>query len=214
MKCFPQCIGDLLGYFHGNNEEVSLIFEKARFILRTYVELDELSKDQVAQLTRTELVMEPNEFKQYILESSGEEIVISLKEVKAICLFAEALGQPISLHFQKPGKPMMFAMKYYSFLECEFILATFGVDEQETSEATTSSSGMASSDSVLRTPCTPSLAPSVNSSPTGASPSISFLCTPNTPPLHPEEGISSTPHGVEAKNNLFVGLMDESDEGE
>ena len=189
---------------------MSFIFDRNRFTLRTYVELDELSKDQVVQTTRTELALEPTEFKEYRIESSGEEIVISLKEAKAVCTFAEALGQAISLHFDKAGKPLMFTTKYYNFLECDFIMATFGVDEPEVGRSQTTTS---TSPSAYDKPCT---SPGITSDSY-----LSALAPPQTPEPCTKSGTSevqtvSTPSTWDtsrSNNGLFV-AMDESDSDE
>ena len=190
----------------------------------------------MVQITRTELVIEPTEFKEYLLESPGEEIVISLKEAKAVCAFAEALGQPISLHFQKAGKPMMFHMKYYNFLECDFIMATIGVDEPSmggettTSQTTTSSSGTTSTPNQTSTPNTPpstsSATPTGNVSTSGGVSSdgsyISTLAPPETPApltkshqtkeMMSSQSTSSSSSGrtPPTKSRLFVGLNNDS----
>ncbi len=135
VKSTPKYFTDLLSFFHGNNEEISLIFELHRLTVRTFVEVEKLQNDKTRQINRTELSIDPKDFQSYSIENSGEDIVIPLKETKAICTFADALNQPIAIHFIQAGKPLLFALKYFNYLECEFVLATFGTADQSSQQS-------------------------------------------------------------------------------
>ena len=105
-----------------------MLFSGNRYTLKTYVDVAQMQPDG-PNLTRTELSVDPKDFDLYSITHEGEEIVIPLKEAKAICNFAEALNQPITISFGRPGEPLVMSVKFFHFLEVDIVIATLGSDE-------------------------------------------------------------------------------------
>lgn len=105
-----------------------MLFSGNRYTLKTYIDVAQMQPDG-PNLTRTELSVDPKDFDLYSITHEGEEIVIPLKEAKAICNFAEALNQPITISFGRPGEPLVMSVKFFHFLEVDIVIATLGSDE-------------------------------------------------------------------------------------
>ncbi|NXS09025.1 RAD9A protein, partial [Neodrepanis coruscans] len=86
--------------------------------LRNYVEDEaEPSKTMV-----TELCLAEDEF-QSVAVSPGSHITFCLKEFRGLLTFAEASNLPLTIHFDEPGRPVIFTLDD-TVLEVHLVLAT------------------------------------------------------------------------------------------
>jgi len=68
----------------------------------------------VEVVNHTELAIEPKDFAQYSLENVEEDIVVALKETKAICALPMPSISRLAFIFLQAGKPILFTLKYYT----------------------------------------------------------------------------------------------------
>ncbi|NXS34316.1 RAD9A protein, partial [Pomatostomus ruficeps] len=96
--------------------------------LRNYVEDEaEQSKTMV-----TELWLAEDEF-QSVAVSPGSHITFCLKEFRGLLSFAEASNLPLTIHFDEPGRPVVFTLDD-TVLEVHLVLATLS-DLESNSQA-------------------------------------------------------------------------------
>ncbi|NXK87443.1 RAD9A protein, partial [Formicarius rufipectus] len=94
--------------------------------LRNYTEDDaEPSKTMV-----TELWLAEDEF-QSVAVSPGSRITFCLKEFRGLLTFAEASNLPLTIHFDEPGRPVVFTLDD-TVLEVHLVLATLSDLESDT----------------------------------------------------------------------------------
>ncbi|XP_071415328.1 cell cycle checkpoint control protein RAD9A [Pithys albifrons albifrons] len=99
--------------------------------LRNYVEDEaEPSKTMV-----TELWLAEDEF-QSVVVSPGSRITFCLKEFRGLLTFAEASNLPITIHFDEPGRPVVFTLDD-TVLEVHLVLATLSDLERDSQPAPT-----------------------------------------------------------------------------
>ncbi|KAJ7420228.1 Cell cycle checkpoint control protein RAD9A [Willisornis vidua] len=99
--------------------------------LRNYVEDEaEPSKTMV-----TELWLAEDEF-QSVAVSPGSHITFCLKEFRGLLTFAEASNLPITIHFDEPGRPVVFTLDD-TVLEVHLVLATLSDLESDSQPAPT-----------------------------------------------------------------------------
>ncbi|XP_014215016.1 cell cycle checkpoint control protein RAD9A [Copidosoma floridanum] len=128
----PRVMNDIVQNFQQGLLEITVEVLQDKVLIRNYI--DETSN--VSNETRTQLVFGAREFDKYAIESDTV-ITFCLKELRAILCFSEALGQPIEINFDKPGKPVVFVCKSSS-LETNLVLATLNPDTDSASQSTVS----------------------------------------------------------------------------
>ncbi|XP_078741757.1 cell cycle checkpoint control protein RAD9A isoform X2 [Lampetra fluviatilis] len=118
LRAPARLLSDALVHFHGSHEEVCLSASS------THVTLSNVPDDSVdiAKTTRTNLSLSVDEFESVRLKGSTE-LTFCLKETKGMLLFAESSNYPVSIHFDSPGRPIVFSLQD-SVLEADFVLAT------------------------------------------------------------------------------------------
>lgn len=101
--------------------------------LRNYVEDEaEPSKTMV-----TELWLAEDEF-QLVAVTPGSHITFCLKEFRGLLSFAEASNLPLTIHFDEPGRPVIFTLDD-TVLEVHLVLAT--LSDLESNSRSTSTNG-------------------------------------------------------------------------
>lgn len=106
---FPPALAEVtLGIGHGR-----------RVILRSYQEEE---ADSTLKAMVTEISIGQEDFQQLQAEE-GAAITFCLKEFRGLLSFAESANLPLSIHFDAPGRPAIFAIKD-SLLDGHFVLAT------------------------------------------------------------------------------------------
>ncbi|XP_015424509.1 PREDICTED: cell cycle checkpoint control protein RAD9A isoform X3 [Myotis davidii] len=106
---FPPALAEVtLGIGHGR-----------RVILRSYQEEE---ADSTIKAMVTEMSIGQEDFQQLQAEE-GVAITFCLKEFRGLLSFAESANLSLSIHFDAPGRPAIFAIKD-SLLDGHFVLAT------------------------------------------------------------------------------------------
>ncbi|KAL9981649.1 hypothetical protein ACROYT_G010382 [Oculina patagonica] len=136
-----KILNDAMYNFPNNQEEVTLVVCPETFKVKNYVE-DEPDPNRVIH---TEMMLVPEEFDNYQI-GVDTDVTFCLKELRAILTFAEFSSQPINVHFETSGKPIVFSMDGDSTYEADFVLATL-VDHQSSSQSSQASVTTAASTS-------------------------------------------------------------------
>ncbi|KAK2168680.1 hypothetical protein LSH36_15g16012 [Paralvinella palmiformis] len=110
---------DAVTNFQTTQEEVSLIVNEDEVILKNYVE-DEPDPNKIIH---TQMRLNPEEF-QVFQVGVNAEVTFCLKELRAVLHFSESANLPISIHFESPGKPIIFCLDSDPSFEANFVLAT------------------------------------------------------------------------------------------
>ncbi|NXU59529.1 RAD9A protein, partial [Turnix velox] len=95
--------------------------------LRNYLE-DEAERNKMMV---TELCLSEDEF-QTVAVAPGSSITFCLKEFRALLTFAEASNLPLTIHYDEPGRPVIFTLND-AVLEVHLVLATLS-DMQSNSQ--------------------------------------------------------------------------------
>ncbi|XP_011506336.1 PREDICTED: cell cycle checkpoint control protein RAD9A [Ceratosolen solmsi marchali] len=127
----PRVLNDVVQNFQQNLLEITIEVLKDKILLRNYI--DETSN--LSNETRTQLVFGMGEFDEYKI-NSNTTITFCLKELRAILHFAEILAQPIHIHFDCAGRPIVFICKTLG-VESNLVLATLNPDDDLGSQSTT-----------------------------------------------------------------------------
>ncbi|XP_051001768.1 cell cycle checkpoint control protein RAD9A [Acomys russatus] len=90
-----------------------------RVILRSYQE-EEADSTSKAMVTETSIGEE--DFQQ-LNASEGTAVTFCLKEFRGLLSFAESANLPLTVHFDVPGRPVIFTIED-SLLDAHFVLAT------------------------------------------------------------------------------------------
>lgn len=95
------------------------------------------------------MIMEITDFEEFSVEEEAF-ITFSLKEFKAMLNFCDTSGQPVSLLFERGGRPILLSTKYFNVFEADFVLAT--LIENASQSTTTTPSASSSQNSSLLSP--------------------------------------------------------------
>ncbi|XP_076232409.1 cell cycle checkpoint control protein Rad9 isoform X3 [Calliopsis andreniformis] len=125
-----RVLGDALQNFQQNLIEITLEVSSQKLLLRNYVD----DTSGLSNTTRTQLALGRGEFDRYDI-SGDRAITFCMKEFKAFLIFAENVGIPVSIYFEEPGKPAIFALKNPSF-EANLVLSTLNSENCSQSETT------------------------------------------------------------------------------
>ncbi|KAM7035180.1 cell cycle checkpoint control protein RAD9A [Acridotheres tristis] len=117
--CAPaRVLAEAVVHFPLTLAEVTLgTCPSGKISLRNYVEEAEPSKTMV-----TELWLAEDEF-QSVAVAPGSHITFCLKEFRGLLSFAEASNLPLTIHFDEPGRPVIFTLDD-TVLEVHLVLAT------------------------------------------------------------------------------------------
>ncbi|KAA6395192.1 MAG: hypothetical protein EZS28_009281 [Streblomastix strix] len=70
-------------------------------------------------------------------EPQNVTLVFCMKEFKSLLQFTTSIGSPITIIFEKPGKPLIITMEIDRFLKADFVLATLLNSEDQGEESQT-----------------------------------------------------------------------------
>ncbi|KAL7286043.1 hypothetical protein TKK_0019652 [Trichogramma kaykai] len=132
LRIQPRVMNDVVQNFQQSLLEITLEVLQEKVLIRNYI--DESSN--VSNETRTQCNFSVGEFDEYNIESDTI-ITFCLKELRAILSLADILSQPIDIHFERPGRPVVFVCKSGS-MESNLVLATLNPDTESASQSTTS----------------------------------------------------------------------------
>ncbi|XP_011061660.1 PREDICTED: cell cycle checkpoint control protein RAD9A isoform X1 [Acromyrmex echinatior] len=113
---------EALQNFPQNLIEITLQITPHKLLFRNYV--DDVSL--MVNTTRTQLAFGIGEFDRYTI-GNETSITFCLKEVKALLVFSESVGVPITASFGIAGRPILFTVKSPAF-ETNMLLSTLSPD--------------------------------------------------------------------------------------
>uniref|UniRef100_A0A8D0BQ06 Cell cycle checkpoint control protein RAD9A n=1 Tax=Salvator merianae TaxID=96440 RepID=A0A8D0BQ06_SALMN len=119
-----QQLSDMLVHFPTYQDEVTLAVTPMKVCFKSYAE-EELGED-----LRFSIYLSPEEF-EYFQVGIDSEVTFCLKEIRGFLAFAEAIGAPVSIHFDVSGKPVGFGIEDLA-IEATFVLATLADTESKT----------------------------------------------------------------------------------
>lgn len=182
ITSLPKKLIESTNNFHAQLDEISMLASKEQFKLKSYID-DAKAASKVLQ---TELAVDASDFEEYVIHNDAV-VTFSLKDFKSVLGFCDASGQPVTVYFERAGRPICLSVKYFGVFESDFVLATM----LETSHSSGNSSNTTSSSQTSST-STPSgshkrkdydsSAPSPSFSPThklSASQSAQFIASKN-----------------------------------
>jgi len=116
---FQKKLLDSINNFHMTAEEISLLVSKDTLKLKSY---SDDGKGPVKVL-QTELNLDPADFEEFDIRAETS-VTFCLKEFKAILGFCDSSGQPVTVSFEKSGRPLVLSVKYFGVFEADFVMAT------------------------------------------------------------------------------------------
>lgn len=119
MTAQAKILNEAVYNFPNNQEEITLVVCPETFKVKNYVE----DEPDPTKVIHTEMMLAPEEFDNYQI-GVDTDVTFCLKELRAILAFAEFSSQPINVHFETGGKPIVFSMDGDSTYEGDFVLAT------------------------------------------------------------------------------------------
>ncbi|KAM8814447.1 cell cycle checkpoint control protein RAD9A [Rhynchonycteris naso] len=120
LRAPARVLGEAVLPFPTALAEVTLgIGRGRRVILRSYQEEE---ADSTVKAMVTEMSIGEEDFQQ-LQAQEGVAITFCLKEFRGLLSFAESASLSLSIHFDAPGRPAIFAIKD-SLLDSHFVLAT------------------------------------------------------------------------------------------
>ncbi|XP_002155070.1 cell cycle checkpoint control protein RAD9A [Hydra vulgaris] len=115
-----KVLQDTVLNFPNNCEEIVLTVCPQFVKIKNYVEPTE---PDFSKVVNTEMTLAPEEFDNFQI-GIDTEVTFCLKELRAILAFTEFVNQPLALHFEHPGKPIIFALDNDEVYEGHFVMAT------------------------------------------------------------------------------------------
>ncbi|XP_029812725.1 cell cycle checkpoint control protein RAD9A isoform X2 [Suricata suricatta] len=130
LRAPARVFGEAVQPFSPALAEVTLgIGSGRRVILRSYLEEE---ADSTVKAMTTEMSIGEEDFQQ-LQAQEGVAITFCLKEFRGLLSFAESANLSLSIHFDVPGRPAIFAVQD-SLLDGHFVLATMSESDLHSSE--------------------------------------------------------------------------------
>ncbi|KAJ3300524.1 Cell cycle checkpoint control protein rad9b [Blyttiomyces sp. JEL0837] len=150
-----------LGFFSQKLEEVTFQCSKEWVYIRSFSEGNFDTGSETKRPLETELTVDVQEFDAYHVDEDADA-TFSLKDLKTVLNFAEAVGQPVLANFDAPGAPLILSVSQADLFTTDFVLATLSAAATQASQATRASVKAAAttkSQSEARVPPTPKAVP-------------------------------------------------------
>ena len=125
---------DAVANFPNSCEEITLVVCPEFVKLKNYVD----DEPDPSKVVHTEMTLVPEEFDD-IQIGVDTQVTFCLKELRAILSFSEFLNQPVSLHFEHAGRPIVFSLDSDSLYQGDFVMATLSEHDGPTQQTINSS---------------------------------------------------------------------------
>ncbi|XP_057315283.1 cell cycle checkpoint control protein RAD9A-like [Hydractinia symbiolongicarpus] len=121
---------DTVMNFPNSCEEISMSVCPQAVKVRNFVD----DEPDPTKVVHTEMTLVPEEFDNFQI-GIDTQVTFCLKELRAILAFSEFVNQPLAIHFEHSGKPIVFALDNDELYEGNFVMATLSENESQTQQS-------------------------------------------------------------------------------
>lgn len=122
-----KVLQDTVSNFPTSCEEITLSVCPEHVKITNYID-DEPDRSKVVH---TVMTLAPEEF-DYFRIGIDTKVTFCLKELRAILAFSEYVNQPLSLHFEQAGRPIVFSFESDDLYVGDFVMATLSENDAPT----------------------------------------------------------------------------------
>ncbi|XP_066914078.1 cell cycle checkpoint control protein RAD9A-like [Clytia hemisphaerica] len=123
---------DTVCNFPNSCEEISLRVSPDCVKVKNFVQEDV----DPMKVVHTEMTLVPEEFENFQI-GIDTLVTFCLKELRAVLTFSEFANQPVTLYFEHPGKPIVFALDNDVLYSGDFVMATLAETDFTSQEENT-----------------------------------------------------------------------------
>ncbi|CEP02221.1 unnamed protein product (mitochondrion) [Plasmodiophora brassicae] len=137
LSANPKVLSRVLGHFHANIEDITLLLSKDEVVIKSY--LDPLAPDgdsNSASVLQTAIRLRPDDFDRYHVGDDPDgpiSLTFPIKEIRSMVTFCEAVNEQLFLYCTRQGDPVLMSsvdieLGSKIFLNCA--VATIAPDER------------------------------------------------------------------------------------
>ncbi|XP_013111778.2 cell cycle checkpoint control protein RAD9A [Stomoxys calcitrans] len=119
-----KVFNDILNHFNAAEVEMTLEAMGNELTAKNYIEGARVSD----KFMRSRHKISPSEFDTYNVREESA-ITFSLKEFRSFLLFAENIGESLTLNFNEAGGPIFLTIKKLDLIECTLVMTTVYPDD-------------------------------------------------------------------------------------